>query len=163
MTSNHVLKAVVTDHGVKQVAARLGLSTSLVYKWCQPKDGPESSGADNPLDRLQKLMEVTNDNRPVEWLCQARGGFFVMNSVCMDSHQGAILEVTQKLLREFSDLLSAISSSYADDGSIDSSEAKDIRRAWEELKSLAEQFVQKCEDGIYELPQQENGATLETR
>ena len=59
VNSHEVLKQSVSDLGVKSVASDLGLSTSLIYKWCQPSEAEDASGADNPLDRLAKVYELT--------------------------------------------------------------------------------------------------------
>ena len=32
------------------------------------------------MDRLLRLMEFTDDDRPLEWLCKARGGSYIQNS-----------------------------------------------------------------------------------
>ena len=81
MKSWEVLREAADRIGVKALAARLNLSTALVYKWCQenPRDEPGSSGARNPLDRLKEILDATEDERIVNWLCGAGGGFFVKN------------------------------------------------------------------------------------
>ena len=56
----------------------------------------------------------------------------------------------QAILREFSELLEAVSSSSADNGEIDTKEAASIRKEWEDLKSLTETFVSACESGNYQ-------------
>ena len=64
MKSHEILKTVVESVGVKHVASDLGVSTSLVYKWCaRPDPSPTGSGARNPLDRLVTLFESTGDRR----------------------------------------------------------------------------------------------------
>ena len=68
MDSYEVLKKSVSDLGVKSVASDLGLSASLIYKWCQPSASEEASGADNPLDRLARIHELTRDTGPIKWL-----------------------------------------------------------------------------------------------
>ena len=60
-----------------------------------------------------------------------------------------MLEATQHLLSEFSELLAAVSQSYNADRTIDDDEASRIRKEWEDLKTLAERFVVACESGIY--------------
>ena len=148
MESHEVLKKAINIPGVKKVASDLKLSPSLVYKWCQPKDTEDASGAENPLDRVLQIVELTGDDGPLQWLCQARGGFFVSNPD-PESVPTPVLLATQKLLREFSDLLEAVSHSVSGDSKIDGAEAKRIRHEWEELKCLAEQFVHACERGVY--------------
>ena len=77
MKSHEILKTVVESVGVKHVASDLGVSTSLVYKWCaRPDPSPTGSGARNPLDRLVTLFEGAGDRRTIEWLCTQAGGYF---------------------------------------------------------------------------------------
>ena len=61
MKSHEVPRGVVEELGAKQVASDLGVSTSLVYKWCaRPASGPTGSGARNPLDRRQWNAPATS-------------------------------------------------------------------------------------------------------
>lgn len=147
MESYQVLRDALQERGVKAVAAELKLSPSLVYKWCQPKT--EDSGADNPLDRVAELVRLTGKTAPIHWLCQAHNGFFVENPVKTGDHNAPVIMATQQLLREFSELLEAVSTSFANDSAIDPAEAQRIRTEWEQLKTLAEQFVVACEAGVY--------------
>lgn len=149
MRSDEVLREVIHEAGVKRVAAELKLSRSLVYKWCQPKEDPDDSGADNPLDRLSRLMEITSNKTPLQWLCERSGGYFVANPNVQTSAPEAVLDATQRLLAEFSEMLGAVSKSYGDDNSIDPGEAAHIRKEWEDLKQLAESFVSACERGVF--------------
>ncbi len=149
MNSYEVLKKSVSDLGVKSVAADLGLSTSLIYKWCQPSGTEDASGADNPLDRLAKMVELTGDTGPVEWLCQKADGYFVANSPIDECEAVPLLHMTRRIVREFSELLDVLTESIENDGVIDLKEADKIRMEWEQLKSSAESFVTCCEKGTY--------------
>lgn len=149
MNSHEVLKKSVGDMGVKSVAADLGLSTSLIYKWCQPSDSKDASGADNPLDRLARIVDLTQDIGPIAWLCQRAGGYFVSNAPIRRDEAVPLLQATRRIVREFSGLLDVLTESVQNDGRIDLSEAEKIRAEWEELKSVAESFVASCERGAY--------------
>jgi len=146
--SHTVLKESMSDVGAKAVAADMGVSASLVYKWCQPKE-LAGSGAENPLDRILKICKSTGNKKPVLWLCEQLDGFFVENTSSDSGTKEPWLTVTQEILSEFSDLLEKVSGSTADDGVIDQSEAAAIRAEWEELKSVGESFVTACERGVY--------------
>lgn len=152
MRSYEVLREAADSIGVKALAANLRLSPALVYKWCQefdPKD-PDASGARNPLDRLREIVEVTNNVKPVNWLCHEAGGFFVSNpKVATDSLDTELLVSTHHLVEEFSQLLATVIQSIENDGRIDASEADRIRQAWEELKQNAEAFTVACERGLF--------------
>ena len=154
MKSHEVLKQVVEGAGTKQVASDLKVSTSLVYKWCADPGDPDdidASGARNPLDRIMHLCESTADRRPVEWLCQQVGGYFVASPESEPEHPNVeYLNHTQALLGEFSNLLHVISESIANEGRIDNDEAARIRRQWQTLQSHGEAFVRACERGFYD-------------
>ncbi len=149
MNSHEVIKKSVGDLGVKSVASDLGLSTSLIYKWCQPTETELSSGADNPLDRLARIYELTQDKGPVAWLCQKADGFFVPNAAHQKIDAIPLLHMTRRIVREFSDLLDVLTESIENDGRIDLDEAEKIRIEWEQLKSSAESFTTSCEKGVY--------------
>ena len=148
-----VLREAIEEVGVKAVAAKLGLSSALIYKWCQEptQDDPGSSGARNPLDRIHLLYELTKDPRIVNWLCHEAGGFFVENPVeppgPSDQH---LLGTTQQMVQNFSAMLAEISKSIANDGLIQPHEAERIRQTWEQLKTQAERFTVACERGMYD-------------
>jgi hypothetical protein len=131
------------------VASDLGLSTSLIYKWCQPTGSEDASGADNPLDRLARIYELTQDPGPIAWLCQKADGFFVPNVPLKEIDAIPLLHMTRQIVREFSGLLDVLTESIENDGVIDRSEADNIRSEWEKLKSSAESFVASCEKGLY--------------
>lgn len=152
MNSYEVLKQAINKTGVKSIASDMNLSTSLIYKWCQPTENEDSAGADNPLDRLLKLYELTNERMPIEWLCQKANGYFVENSKVEEIEENKNLhpvKATQNILCEFSELLSIVSQSIENDQVIDNYEAKQIRDVWDKLKSITENFVANCETGLY--------------
>ena len=149
MNSHEVIKKSVSDLGVKSVASDLGLSTSLIYKWCQPTGSEDASGADNPLDRLARIYELTQDPGPITWLCQKADGYFVPNAPLQETDAIPLLHMTRRIVREFSGLLDVLTESIENDGQIDLAEADNIRSEWEKLKSSAESFVVSCEKGLY--------------
>lgn len=153
--SHQVLKNVINKIGVKRMARELHLSTALIYKWCQERpqfDVDElASGAINPLDRIRKVYELTQEEELVSWICQMADGYFVRNPRTEKGrHDHLVVKSMQKLIREFSETLSAISESYADDKQISCAEAGKIREEWEGLKSVGEAFVRACEKGLFD-------------
>ncbi len=155
MKSHEVIRQAVDEPGVKAVAAALKVSPALVYKWCEPAaeaDDPDQSGAKNPLDRVREMYALTKDIRLVRWLCNAADGFFVANPVpeLRRSTDEVIFVGTRGMVRDFSQLLEAVTESHADDGHIDAEEADMIRQKWEDLKACVERFVISCERGHYQ-------------
>jgi len=153
MRSDEVLKRAADTIGVKALAAELRLSSALVYKWCQEHDpgDPDTGGARNPLDRLADIVRVTGDQDVVNWLCHEAGGFFVRNPQAPPPSVATELLVnTQRLVKEFSQLLLAVTRSIEDDGEIESAEAERIRDAWETFKGTVEAFTVACERGVFQ-------------
>ena len=151
MESHEVLKEAMSGPvGVKQLAAGLSLSPSLLYKWGEPGGGPGAAG--NPLDRVERICRLTGSRAPAIWLCERLGGFFVENPRAEGRPPQALLPGTRRILREFSDLLDVITRSVEDDDRVDGAEARRIRAEWENLKRVAEQFVAACERKEYAGP-----------
>ena len=156
MKSFDVIRQAVDEPGVKAVAAALKVSPALVYKWCEPPaeaDDPDQSGAKNPLDRVREMYLLTKDIRLIRWLCNEAGGFFVANPVpeIRRSVDESIFAETRSMVRDFSELLDAVTESVEDDTNIDPEEADIIRQKWEDLKACVERFVLACEKGHYRI------------
>lgn len=147
MQSHELLREVLQKTSAKQVAADLGLSLSMIYKWAEPDEG-DGSGSVNPLDRIEALIRSTNDRRLVQWICERAGGFFILNPKTNQPHPDFLIPATNEIVQEFADLLSVIAVA-ASDNQITTKEAKDIRARWEELKSVTEEFVACCEEGNF--------------
>jgi len=147
MQSHELLREVFKTSSAKQVASDLGLSLSMIYKWAEPDEGT-GSGATNPLDRIETLMNSTNDQRVVHWICQRAGGFFIRNPKVTNAHPDYLIPATNEIVQEFADLLAVIAIAAADNH-ISSAEAERIRARWEELKSVTETFVACCEQGNF--------------
>lgn len=168
MQSHELLREVLQQTSAKQVAADLGLSLSMIYKWAEPpapsygaappdesgfaaaKRGEAGSGAVNPLDRIEALIHSTNDPRLVQWICQRAGGFFILNPKTNKPHPDYLIPATNEIVQEFADLLAVIATA-AGDNQITPREAASIRARWEELKTVTEGFVACCEEGNFSM------------
>ena len=148
MESHEVLRNSFQHTSPKAIAAELGVSLSLVYKWAQ-EQSDTGSGSRNPLDRLLEIIRLTGDVQIIEWLCQKSDGYFVRNpkSSCEEGFE--VLPATSEIVDQFSRLLRRISES-ALDHSITPDEARTIRNSWDRLKCYAEGFVRCCEEGDFE-------------
>jgi len=123
-----------------------------VYKWCETSDpgDPDASGARNPLDRVSEIVNATGSTEVINWLCNEADGFFTKNPAPAENEFDVdLLQTTQVLVKQFGDVLLAVSNSLADDGEIDDEEAERIRQAWEKLKGTAESFVVAGQRGMY--------------
>lgn len=147
MESHDVLRKALQKTSPKAVAADLGVSLSLVYKWTE-KPSADGSGSKNPLDRLQQIIQLSGDTGIVDWLCREQGGSFVRDPDVSGHQIDHVLPATQEILGQFADLLNMISHA-AIDHSVTRDEAVDIRQRWDKLKSYTEAFVRGCENGDF--------------
>ncbi len=149
MQSHEVLREVFQECSPKQVAAELGLSLSMIYKWAEPPDPTAGSGSTNPLDRIDALLHCTKNLKLVQWICQRAGGFFILNPKTTKPHPSFLIPATNQIVQEFADLLAVVASAAADN-QITQKEAQQIRARWEELKAVTETFVACCEEGSFQ-------------
>ena len=147
MDAHEVMKEVLKRTSAKHIAAELGVSLSLVYKWSEPPEDASGSGTGSPLDRTGELVRLTRDERIAQWVCEQAGGFFIRNPTEFPRTR-PLLPVTNDIVHEFADMLATIASSSAD-SLITPAEAEKIRARWEELKGVTEGFVQAAERGSY--------------
>ncbi len=116
MQSHELLREVFDKDTPKEVAADLGLSTSMIYKWAEAPRHESGSGIDNPLDRIEALIQSTGDQRLVQWICQRAGGFFILNPK-NSPHPHFLIPATNQIVQEFADLLAVIATAAADNQS----------------------------------------------
>lgn len=147
MDAHEVMKEVLKRTSAKHIAAELGVSLSLIYKWAEPPEGASGSGTGSPLDRTGELVRVTRDARIAQWVSEQAGGFFIRNPLEFTRVQ-PLIPITNDIVKEFADMLATIAVSSSD-SVITADEAKKIRRRWEELKSVTEGFVQAAERGTF--------------
>lgn len=147
MQSYELLREVLEKTSPKKVGDDLNLSESLVYKWGQPPRTNDTGRADNPLQRIEALIQSTGDKRIAQWICQHAGGFFISNPDKLP-HPHQLIPATNQIVQEFADLLHVIAATTSDE-KITSKDTKEIRARWEELKSVTEGFVTACEKGNF--------------
>lgn len=147
MESHELLKELLKKTSAKQVAADMGLSLSLIYKWAEPPADDAGSGSSNPLDRIAQLLATTGDRQIAQWVCERAGGFYIANPI-LRSHDQELIPATNNIVRDFADMLGVIATAAADQ-QITDDEAKRIRGRWEQLKSVTEGFVHAAERGNF--------------
>ena len=148
MQSYELLKEVLKTTSAKQIASDLNLSLSLIYKWAEKPEGDAGGTGANPIERVDQLIQGTRDPRIIHWLCQRSGGFFIKNPKQHLSHPEFLIPATNEIVQDFADLLAVIAAA-AVDNRVDATEAKAIRKRWEDLKSVTETFVACCEQGNF--------------
>lgn len=148
MQSHEVLREVLANTSAKQIAADLDLSLSLIYKWAEPQNPETGTSGTNPLERVDQLYQSTKDPRILQWLCHRAGGFFIKNPKTPQDRPDQLIPATNRIVQEFADLLAVVATAAAD-SHINPSEAKTIRKRWQELKTETETFVVCCEEGNF--------------
>ena len=148
MQSHELLREVFKTTSAKQISADLNLSLSMIYKWSEPPESAAGSGLVNPLDRMEQLIKSTNDARLPQWIAERAGGFFIHNPKAHWPNPYQVVPATNQIVQEFADMLGVIATASGD-SHITKTEAKDIRRRWEDLKRVTECFVRGCEDGNF--------------
>ncbi|MCA8946150.1 MAG: hypothetical protein KDB29_07985, partial [Planctomycetes bacterium] len=147
-------KQAVDRAGPKRVARALDVSLSLVYKWTQPprtKKNPAASGARNPLDKLVTIFHLSEDIEVIQFLCRIARGYYTSNPMLQGKVGHSFVTATVGALNEFADLMQLAEKSLTDDGRIDESEAKNLRKDWDRLKGRLEHFIVACEEGAYDI------------
>ena len=130
------------------MAADLGLSLSMIYKWAEPEEGA-GSGMANPLDRIEALVAARPTTADCAMDLPARGRLLHPESQDpLMPHPDYLIPATNEIVQEFADLLSVIAFAAADNR-ITQKEAENIRARWEELKAVTESFVVCCEKGNF--------------
>jgi hypothetical protein len=107
MQAHEVIREVLKKTPAKQIAAEMGLSLSLVYKWAEPPVDESGSGANSPLDRVGQLIRISGDPRIAQWTCEESGGFFIRNPHQL-KQSNQLIPVTNDIVQEFADMLATI-------------------------------------------------------
>jgi hypothetical protein len=128
----------------KRVAAAVGVSASMLYKWREPAE--LGSGHTNPLERVVKLITATGDDRIVDWLAQQAGGHFVKDEAATASP--LLARDANALVKQFSVIITEVISA-AEDNRISPDESQALRTKWNALQKRTEAFVRACEKGAY--------------
>lgn len=147
MKSYEVVKSCFSGSTAKALAADLGISQSLIYKWSQPV-GETQSGSRNPLDRVAILNEATGTDSIVKWLSAQAGGYFVKNDTDGEDLYN-LNPATHEMVSQFASLLGEIVDAARDER-VTTEESANIRKQWDELKAFTEGFVHACERGDFD-------------
>src|SRR6185436_11570458 len=110
MDSHEVMKEVLKKTSAKQIAADMGLSLSLIYKWAEPPEDESGSGTGSPLDRVGQLIRATTDARVAQWVCEQAHGFYIRNPHELPRVQ-PLIPMTNDIVHEFADMLATIATS----------------------------------------------------
>ena len=145
--SHELLRELFYKPQVKNVAPKLGRSRVLIYKWTQPAGG-DNSGRKNPLDWVVELMELTDDRRLIQWLCEQADGYFVPNPTAQPLAGAELLPATSGVMQKLG-LLQAVVAEAIQDCQVSRTEAMELRQNWEVLKSDMESYLRECEENRF--------------
>jgi hypothetical protein len=152
MQSHEALKLAIGPKAT-EYAKRLGLSSSTVYKWTEPSADYTDSGAFNPLDRVEVIVEtalaLTQSQAmafaPIYYLTERFNlAVFPLPKLTPSS------ELTSNLLQtieEFSDLTHEASAALAD-GRVTKKEARSIEKEGMELIRQVVAFIHKAKESV---------------
>ena len=150
MESHEALKDAIGPH-VRDVAKRLRRSPSLIYKWTEPAEDPDDSGAHNPLDTLDEIIDEAQRRgrgelalAPIYWLNHEHG--LVAFRMPVAGPGGAVNRELLRSIKEFSELAQAAAEALAD-GRVSSPELKRIEReGTEALRAISAlmQVAKEC-------------------
>lgn len=131
------------------VAKKLHLSTSLIRKWQEPATDFEDSGAYNPLDRIEDVIDTAKSCgvpdqdalAPVQYLAE-KYNLIVIPIPKITSASSEVQKELLKTIHEFGELAQAASAALLD-GKITRNEIRRIEKeAWELIRQVAI-FTQK--------------------
>ena len=152
MESFEAMRLAVGGDAVK-VAKRLGRSTSLVNKWCEPSADFSDSGALNPLDRLEMVIEVAEKQKrsacdsyaPIFFLAQRFGGMFFPPVKV----QGNSLEFAKQLCRTVKEAGEAFAAAAEalEDGELSTFERRRISKELHEALAEMATFARMIDEG----------------
>lgn len=116
---------------IKEIAARMGVSLSLLYSW----GDPDEAGADIPLKRLVQFTLITNDSRALAALANEAGHCTL--PIPALGTIGEIEPESIKALHEFSEFMRENSRAFFD-GVITAAELRRIEKeAYEAMLSIS--------------------------
>ncbi|WP_020675524.1 phage regulatory CII family protein [Geopsychrobacter electrodiphilus] len=144
MESYEAMRRAVGGAAVK-VARRLGRSSSMVQKWCEPSNDFTTSGALNPLDRIEGVIEVAVQERrrscdayaPIYFLAQRFGGLF-LPPIPMTIKTSEISAQLCRTVKEAGDAFSVAAKALEDDNLSPNERREILKEAHEAMAAFAE-------------------------
>ena len=102
----------------------------------------------DPLEITIGLMDMSDNNVILDFLCESQGGVFIKNEEGAQKSRNVQLDMSN-MLKEVSDVWSVCARSLDDDGHIDTNEAVAIRKEAKEAVQAIESFLNNLEAGRY--------------
>lgn len=150
MESHEAIQKTINGKTVPH-AKRLGVSVSLVSKWQEPSLDFSDSGALNPLDRIETIMNgsLADGNGPERYLAPIHYLAVKFKQIVIPAPQTSkeLPELHQglmKMTKEFGELLSVSGEKFAD-GDVSPRDLKAIRQEVYEMQTALSAFLAKVE------------------
>lgn len=143
---SHSVMEVTIGRDTTTVSKSLNMNEGTIRKWKEPlgtKDNDES-GARNPLDRLEIIMETIAEldgntdraHKPIEWLCDRFGYLPPIKTPDVELNDIEMVQAVLKWNKEFGDTCTVISATL-EDGKVAIKEYKDCHKeAHEGIQAL---------------------------
>lgn len=153
MHSHESLKRTVGGF-YREIAKRLGLSKETVYKWTESTEDFSSSGAYNPVDRVEAMIDEAlrlgvkpvDALAPIHYLAASVGGIFLPPV----PRCGSNLDISRQLCKTMKEVSEsfAVSAAALEDDHLTPSERRDmLKAAYEGLHELTALIAMIQEQG----------------
>lgn len=146
------MKAALTGCDRAEVAAAMGMTLgSLNNQISGERPYPPKGKTPNCLDRVYSLIDATSGTTGRHVILQALAeefGYMLIANPAIRADESPALAQISRILNEFSSVIDEFGRSNSD-GRIEPFEAERIRRRWEPLKCMIEEFVLACETGNF--------------
>ncbi|MEW6115612.1 MAG: phage regulatory CII family protein [Nitrospirota bacterium] len=137
---------------IAEIAKRLGLKPVTVYKWTEPSEDFTDSGALNPVDRLEIMMEASmslgNSFEDATAPLQRLNSRFGIIGITLPKNISSNGELSQELLstiQEFGHLAEEASKAFAD-GKLTPKEYRRIEKEGWDLIRQVTAFMHKAKE-----------------
>lgn len=156
MQTHEAIQAAINGKTVDH-ARKLGLSLSMLSKWQEPSIDYTDSGAHNPLDRIETIIETSlalcngpeRALAPIHYLAE-RFNLIIIQAPPPGKELSELHQELAKLTREFGDVLSVSGAAFSD-GDVSKKEARRIDKEGHELLRAVMSFLAKVKESAGEL------------
>ncbi|MDB6068067.1 MAG: hypothetical protein JWR26_4275 [Pedosphaera sp.] len=136
---------LVFDHNPKgqnkkQIAEKMSVSYQTLCRW--------SSTLDNPLRRIEQIIQITGGEEIAEWLRERADGGERDSGVRPGRWADKLAEESAEMITDYAEMINLLAST-AKDGIITSKETGKIADAWKRIRSRTEAYLRDCKRGEY--------------
>lgn len=143
MRSHEALQAAISGKTVEH-ARKLGLSTGLINKWQEPHTDYTDSGAYNPLDRIETIIETSlalgnppeRAFAPINYLAE-RFGLITVPVPASAQNCKTVIHEFLKCSKEFGDIARETEGAMKDNVLGKAEAARIEKEAWELIRQTA--------------------------